>query len=98
MCSPSSCGVREIVLWELRYGADRMRQLRPTRRSCRIRSAPYLNSHNTISLTPQLEGEHMKRLKFLFLALAVALPLYAGDNKNNTPDLNGLPDLIVSSD
>ena len=40
----------------------------------------------------------MKRLKFLFLALVVALPLYAGDNKNNTPDLNGLPDLIVSSD
>jgi hypothetical protein len=40
----------------------------------------------------------MKRLSVLLLALAVAVPVFAGDNKNNTPDLNGLPDLIVSSD
>lgn len=31
------------------------------------------------------------------LALALGVPVYAG-NKNNTPDLDGLPDLIVSSD
>jgi len=40
----------------------------------------------------------LKRFTILFLALVVAAPLFAGDNKNNTPDLNGLPDLIVSSD
>src|SRR6184192_2578611 len=40
----------------------------------------------------------MKRLSILLVALAVSLPAFAGDNKNNTPDLNGLPDLIVSSD
>src|SRR6266568_5405064 len=40
----------------------------------------------------------MKRLSILLVALAVAMPMFAGDNKNNTPDLNGLPDLIVSSD
>src|SRR5215813_1767461 len=40
----------------------------------------------------------MRRLKILFLAIAVAVPLYAGDNKNNQPDLTGLPDLIVSQD
>src|SRR5258706_6675035 len=39
----------------------------------------------------------MKRLSILLFALAVAVPVFAGDNKNNTPDLNGLPDLIVSS-
>src|SRR5258706_13570711 len=39
----------------------------------------------------------MKRLSILLLALALAVPIFAGDNKNNTPDLNGLPDLIVSS-
>ena len=39
----------------------------------------------------------MKRLSILLLALAMAVPIFAGDNKNNTPDLNGLPDLIVSS-
>src|SRR6266481_2200692 len=40
----------------------------------------------------------MKRLSILLLSLALAIPVFAGDNKNNTPDLNGLPDLIVSSD
>ena len=40
----------------------------------------------------------MKRIQILFLALAVAVPLYAGDNKNNTPDLTGMPDLTVSAD
>ena len=40
----------------------------------------------------------MKRIQILFLALAVAIPLYAGDNKNNTPDLTGMPDLTVSAD
>ena len=39
----------------------------------------------------------MKRLSLFLLAMAVAVPIFAGDNKNNTPDLNGLPDLIVSS-
>ena len=40
----------------------------------------------------------MKRIQILFLALAMAVPLYAGDNKNNTPDLTGMPDLTVSAD
>ncbi|HEX9459195.1 MAG TPA: lysyl oxidase family protein [Thermoanaerobaculia bacterium] len=41
----------------------------------------------------------MKRLPgTLLLTLLFCLPLLAGDNKNNTPDLNGTPDLIVSSD
>ena len=41
----------------------------------------------------------MKRLPGMFFALmlCLCLPVLAGDNKNNTPDLNGLPDLIVSA-
>lgn len=42
----------------------------------------------------------MKRLPLVAFALALflSLPLVAGDNKNNTPDLDGMPDLIVSAD
>jgi hypothetical protein len=40
----------------------------------------------------------MKRLSLGIFVLALCLPAFAGDNKNNTPDLVGLPDLIVSSD
>jgi hypothetical protein len=38
----------------------------------------------------------MKRLALGLFALLLCLPAFAGDNKNNTPDLTGLPDLIVS--
>jgi len=38
----------------------------------------------------------MKRLGLAVLILSLCTAAFAGDNKNNTPDLNGLPDLIVS--
>ena len=38
----------------------------------------------------------MKRLLLILCAVALAAPALAGDNKNNTPDLTGMPDLIVS--
>src|SRR2546423_9168833 len=39
----------------------------------------------------------MKRfILVLGICLLAATAALAGDNKNNTPDLNGLPDLIVS--
>jgi hypothetical protein len=38
----------------------------------------------------------MKRLGLAVFVLSLAVTAFAGDNKNNTPDLNGLPDLIVS--
>src|SRR5213075_3214577 len=38
----------------------------------------------------------MKRLALAVVVLSLCLPAFAGDNKNNTPDLTGLPDLIVS--
>ena len=40
----------------------------------------------------------MKRPAHVFIAICLfsVAPLLAADNKNNTPDLNGLPDLIVS--
>lgn len=40
----------------------------------------------------------MKRLSLMALAFCLAVPLFAGTNVNNTPDLTGLPDLIVSAD
>jgi lysyl oxidase len=40
----------------------------------------------------------MKRSAHVLIAICLfsVVPLVAADNKNNTPDLNGLPDLIVS--
>src|SRR5213595_3155338 len=37
----------------------------------------------------------MKRLALAIVVLSLCLPAFAGDNKNNAPDLTGLPDLIV---